>query len=792
MRRDLRLNLFLIALLACTLAACATAADELAVNGSFENVQNGLPAGWSTWSRKEGALTVTLDSEHVHSGHRSLHVVHTGERDWAITQEKRIQVEPRDIFRITGHVRCEDVKSRATLSVVLRGDGNKPINWIYGAARTRGTHDWTKLSSRFVVPEGTTSIEFRITGGGPGEAWFDDVSLKKTGNVDDMRRELGAAAEPLEVSNQFVSVRVEPQAGTFSLTDRRISHTYSSARARDTIILSAARESDRKARLTLLQATSGYRYEALLEVDGSEAECALTLSTDEEKMDEDLAFPPALHSETGDWLVIPMNEGILYPVDDPSVSPPHRLVAYSGHGLCMPWFGMTNMDRGIMAVVGTPDDMYIDFGRDDQGRLFITTGWEPSKGSLRYDRKITYKLFDDGGYVAQARAYRQVAKREGRFRSLRDKREANADVDRLIGAPDVWTVQVDPVEVALTLHENGVERLLFSFHGSNSRRGDRPEQVKKIKNLDYLVTRYDTYRTSWPEGEPKYAWRHHKTTDHIVKEKDGSLRRAWTIKRDDGVYPGYEQTSSEQLRQAREQIPEDQRKHNYDGRFIDTTTAAALMEDYDPDHPLTRTRDRFYKKRLLGLISQKLALICGSETGQDWAAPVVHYFEGMMSLAPYRVPDAGRNMYAYHPPTDKLLKYMVGPCYRVPLWELVYHDSVVAYWYWGDASNKQPELWDKRDLWNVLYCTPPLWMIDREDWRKYKDRFVKSYKTVCPVVAKAGYEAMTDHDFLTEDHTVQRTSFSNGLQVTVNFGEKPYRTESGRTVRPMDYLVQEK
>ena len=167
-------------------------------------------------------------------------------------------------------------------------------------------------------------------------------------------------------------------------------------------------------------------------------------------------------------------------------------------------------------------------------------------------------------------------------------------------------------------------------------------------------------------------------------------------------------------------------------------------------------------------------LLAGSETGQDWAAPAVHYFEGMMSLGPYRSPDAGQAMYQYKTPTPDLLKYQVGPGFRVPLWELVYHDSVVAYWYWGDGSNKQPELWDVRDLWNVLHATPPLWMIDKTKWAKEKGRYVKSYQTVCPVVREAAYQEMTNHEFLTPDRTVQRTTFANGVHVTVNFGDEPF------------------
>lgn len=776
----------------CALGTAAHAARSRAVSAGFEDFTDGGPTGWGTWSRREGALSVAADTGQVRSGQRALRVVHTGPRDWAVTYGRRVSVKPGDIFEITGWARCEEVVGRVAVSVVVRGDGPTPIDWLYGAAATRGSHDWSRLHSRFVVPEGAVSVELRLTGVGQGKAWFDDVTLVKAGSLEEMRRRMGGHAEPVEVGNAAVRVRIEPEKGRFYLTDRRASHTYASRGLSDTVILSARRQGERKASLTLLHASGGQELRAALAVDEREPVFTVSLTTDADEMEEALAFPPPFESEEGDWLVVPMNEGILYPVDDRSVDPPNRLVGYSGHGLSMPWFGVTDMERGMMAVIGTPDDMYVEFRRGENGCLYAAPLWQPSRGSLRYERSITYRVFDRGGYVEQARAYRKVAKQEGRFRSLKEKRQANPDVDLLVGAPDVWTVQVDPVAVARELHEGGVERLLFCFHGSRARRADRAEQVEKIQDLGYLVTRYDTYRTSWPEGEPEYARRHHTTPENIVKRKDGSLRRAWTIKRGGKSYPGYELTSSEQLREAGEYVPSDQKKHNWDGRFIDTTTAASLMEDYDPDHPLTRTQDRHNKTDLLGLISKDLGLICGSETGQDWAAPVVHYFEGMMSLAHYRVPDAGRNIYDYHPPTEKQRTYLIGPKYRVPLWELVYHDSVVAYWYWGDASNKQPELWDARDLWNVLYCTPPLWMIDREAWREHKDRFLKCYRDVCPVVRKAGHREMTDHEFLTQDHAVQRTTFSGGLRVTVNFGEEPYRTASGRTVRPMDYLVEER
>jgi len=85
---------------------------------------------------------------------------------------------------------------------------------------------------------------------------------------------------------------------------------------------------------------------------------------------------------------------------------------------------------------------------------------------------------------------------------------------------------------------------------------------------------------------------------------------------------------------------------------------------------------------------------------------------------------------------ERVAKFQTGHVYRLPLWELVYHDCVVAQWYWGDYNNKLPKLWDRRDLWNALYGTPPMFMFNRQVWAANKDRFVKSYQTAT-VVARA-------------------------------------------------------
>ena len=201
---------------------------------------------------------------------------------------------------------------------------------------------------------------------------------------------------------------------------------------------------------------------------------------------------------------------------------------------------------------------------------------------------------------------------------------------------------------------------------------------------------------------------------------------------------------------------------------------------------MTRSDSKRFRMELLEYMSKTLGLVTGSETGHDAAVPYVHYFEGMLSLGPYRVPDSGRDMLrAWKEVPELVAKFQTGHTYRLPLWELVYHDCVVAQWYWGDYNNKLPAVWRRRDLLNALYGTPPMFMFNREIWRENRDRFVESYRTATPVARATGYSEMVSHRWLTADHSVQETEFANGVVVTVNFGDSSFAMPDGSVLEPI-------
>jgi hypothetical protein len=411
--------------------------------------------------------------------------------------------------------------------------------------------------------------------------------------------------------------------------------------------------------------------------------------------------------------------------------------------------------------------------------------WQPQKGHFGYERKLTFSFFNKGGYVAQAKRYREYAKQVGLFKTLAQKRAENPNVDLLIGAANIWNWDMKAAELCAEMKKLGMERILWSRGGSG-------EEIKQINDLGYLTGVYDIYSDVWAPGGPKWL-RTEGWPDDLVWEQSGERAKGWAHhqKNPDGtitVFPGGVVSSSAWLKRAQTRIPNDLKDKPYRARFIDTVTASPWKEDWNPAHPQTRTQDKINKMKLLDYVQNDLKLVTGAETGIDASVPFLCYYEGMLSLGPYRLPDAGRDMIQYKPPTPEFLKFQIGPGYRVPLWELVYHDCTVAQWYWGDYNNKAPEVWPQRDLWNILYATPPMYMFDQKNWNENKTKFAASYGQIAPIARRFGYDEMLAHEWLTPDHNVQKTTWKSGAQIIVNFGDKPYKI-GNEDIKAMNYLV---
>jgi len=137
---------------------------------------------------------------------------------------------------------------------------------------------------------------------------------------------------------------------------------------------------------------------------------------------------------------------------------------------------------------------------------------------------------------------------------------------------------------------------------------------------------------------------------------------------------------------------------------------------------------------------------------------------------------------------DIYQKYSINEYTRVPLYELVYHDAVVTSWRWEDGNHHTTEICWKKDLFNMLYGSAPLWNLDRECWNEYKYTFIESYKNVCPWLQQIETDELISHRFVTANHKVQESVFSSGKKIIVNFGDSDFLYE-GKSIVAKGFLT---
>lgn len=561
-------------------------------------------------------------------------------------------------------------------------------------------------------------------------------------------------------------------------------------------------------------------------------------------------FPPAFESKPGDRIIVPIGEGISYPVEV-SDAPLGVRPYYSGHGITMAFFasaedrilrsGESTGGSAYMAICETPNNSGIELMRaagaastesnppqPDSGKaessghlLTVRQSWGADRGTFGSARRVRFVFFDGGGHVAICKRYRRYAQERGLVVPFAEKIRRNPErkerLEQLFGAANIWVLSGEFRSESKNLYEEasgnyresaetqrfmdaqlaiyrdmragGMDRLLIGA-------GSDAAHVRQINAIEgALSSRYDIYQDVMDPAQyanltaVKNEWPMEAFPQDLRLNRDGSPASGWQvplkkpITRDgkEVAWVSCNQLCDRQaLPYARKRIAEELKTKPYTGRFIDVTACSTWSECWSPAHPTTRTESRGFKADLLALPGREFNLVLGSETGHEAFVPSCDYFEGMLSLIVCRVPDAGRNMVKIWDEVPAVVaKYQTGESYRLPLFELVYHDCVVSYWYWGDYNNKLPALWGKRDLFNALYGTPPMYVVSPDNWPRFRDRIFASYRLAEPSSKLTAQSEMTDHRILTADRAVQQTSFANGVRVTVNFGAADYRMPDG-------------
>jgi len=557
-----------------------------------------------------------------------------------------------------------------------------------------------------------------------------------------------------------------------------------------------------------------YPFEITMDLPADQA--VLTVTVDTSQRDEELpwkpnwagvilmTYPYGFYNETVVDTVVPVDEGVVYsPRDIDPVADPRRWNMTALHNkLSMPWWGMTDGQRGVMTHVKTPWDCMFSVQWVDTpegSRTLPQLTWLASKGRWGYRRQVTFQFFDDGGHVAMARAFREHEKQRGAFRSWIDKVAANPSVARLKGALDVWSQGTLTADLVGAIQQAGIRKcLLGKPRAGNAEPGTgfESQAIRAAVDAGYLVGVYHNH--SWIQGR----W----------VDDDPSLRHAGVVGSDGQVTytknPWDPRGRLDRcpaahldifLRHARAE-----RDMGVNYFFTDcTTTGGAIEECYHPEHPLTRGEGPKALNHALSNVAA-LEMVVGSERGKWWATKSTHVFEGIETLIEYGGRYYGSGDFTHwvgpylteKPGFKELcLGYDFNPARRLPLFQLVYHDSVYCTRRWNQDPGRDASLWDRHDLLNILYGTAPLIfmhpragnVIGSSAWEKVSDRYLQTYRGVCGWHERIGFDEMIDHRFLTTDRMVQETRFSSGWNVVVNFGQVSWSDQRGFSVAPRSF-----
>jgi hypothetical protein len=597
------------------------------------------------------------------------------------------------------------------------------------------------------------------------------------------------AGDRWTVENDALRVSVTPASASIAVEDKAAKFTWTQPQGKRPVFRN------------VVEAKNGVSFDADFVAGAKTYPMKLTLSLTERGADltieadmadraapfDNVPFlePFLLDSRSGAIVVAAYANGHIYSVD---LQPfPRKRMDMTN--MDMPWVGVCDLSKGhgYAVIADTPDDGYFDVASATrEGRVISAPRivWRPSMRTLRYPRRALYRFASRGGYVALAKSYRAYARGLGLIAPFTEKVKKNPNIARAFGAPDVWGRS--SLAFAKEAKAAGVEKMLV--HGEAP-----PEEMKAVNALGYLTSKYDIYQDVMPiKDESEIASRAEWVPDNVVLRADGSRMPAW-LTWDKKQF--MKRCPTFWLRTAQKVIPKDLSTRPYLGRFIDVTTAESLYECYDPKHPLTTTEKRQNGVELLGYV-RSLGLVTGGEHGRWWAVPQLDYIEGMMSggstswpagyLKRPRTKDepfTGPNGRPY-PKWAEYEKWGIGHENRVPLWELVFHDCVISTWYWGDSSDfllvAAPEVTAKKDAFNILYGTMPMmWANQEGSWVKNREMFLRTYRNVSKVHEALATAELVSHEFVTPDRAVQRTRFSDGTEVVVNFGEKPYAARVG-------------
>lgn len=492
-------------------------------------------------------------------------------------------------------------------------------------------------------------------------------------------------------------------------------------------------------------------------------------------------------------LVWPRWEGCYIPLDDPKWIV--HLVKYGEwntlEGITMPFWGLDCGDYSLTCIITNPCNNRIVFSKTD-GRLEARFTHEFTPNNAVKEYGFVIRLAGNPSPVEPARQFRKWLIESGKFVSMQEKMKRVPRASRLLGAPHVY-LWGDGVSAKMLgqFEQAGFDRIMLCVEGVSSAAG-RPEVAAPADKMGYLFGTYDSYHSMHsPSLRGTEATWDTAQFDQKLYDTGAIVRRDGTkIHGFKGV--GCKLSPIAAWPYVKKRVGENMAKAPFNYYFLDCDAFGEVYDDYSPLHPATQAVDIAARVKRLAWISDTYHAVVGSEGGSSYAAPVIHVAEGMFGpsfgwgdpdlkdrksryhLGGY-YPPGGPRVFVQQVPLKEEYRYLYyDPKFRLPLYETVFHDSVVSTNHWSCGSLKFTDVLDTVALTELLYQVPPMYHMNLDEFRKHRETMKKHFAFFSPLHRGLGFAQMTDFAWLTPDRLVQRTTFGDKAEMVANFGDHPF------------------
>ena len=458
----------------------------------------------------------------------------------------------------------------------------------------------------------------------------------------------------------------------------------------------------------------------------------------------------------------------------------------------MPFWGRVNGRKGFLSIIDTPYDSTIFSARGKGKAVLSGVNWMSSLGKLSYERRIKMEFYDSCDYNTICKGFRKYLKDRGELVTTEEKIRKNENVKKLIGTPVLHTgiyTSVHPKSKFYDKkHPENNQKLISTFDG-------RCAQYEKYKNLG--LERLYIHTDGW--GEMGYDNNHPYVLPPCPQaggfegmkrlcDKCGSLGYIFgihdqyrdfyysckkfdmslAVRNIDGsnpycsIWAGGPHTwlcaskAKDYLKFTHKELEE----HGIfvKGVYLDVFSIMWGDECFDPEHPATREESIKYRGECFDYLREKGIIVSSEEPG----ALMVNYLD-LVHHAPYALRPQERGVPVGVP---------------VPLLNLVYHDCIFVPWIvdgtggWGIPDG------DSGFLHCILNAQTPYFTPYDEKGNDLGDEEVKArigkVLEICEIQKKLYSKELVRHEFLSEDGRQQRTVYSDGSTITVDFDKNTY------------------